>query len=91
MLRKCPNHGFSLPAQNHYFYAELTPYSRSAVDYTAGGSIRNKSARELHDLYETMSEQFVIWPNRSSNRRAAGVHEVDMNTLMLAKIDALSK
>ncbi|XP_052197378.1 uncharacterized protein LOC127804544 [Diospyros lotus] len=91
LLRKCPNHGFSLPVQNHYFYAGLTPYSRSTVDSTAGGSIRNKSAGELHDLFETMSEQFVMWPDRSSNRRAVGVHEVDMNTLMLAKIDALSK
>ncbi|XP_052204069.1 uncharacterized protein LOC127809347 [Diospyros lotus] len=86
LLRKCPNHGFSLLAQNHYFYAGLTPYNRSAVD-----SIRNKLAGELHDLYGTMSEQFVMWPDRSSHRRAVGVHKVDMNTLMLAKIDALSK
>ncbi|XP_052198255.1 uncharacterized protein LOC127805537 [Diospyros lotus] len=62
-LRKCSNHGFSLPAQNHYFYAGLTPYSRSAGRFYS----------------------------RSSNRRAARVHEVDMNTLMLAKIDAISK
>ena len=73
------------------FYARLTPYSRSAVDSTAGGSIQNKSARELHDLYETMSDQFVMWPDRNSHKRAAGVHEVDMNMLILAKIDALSK
>ncbi|XP_052197380.1 uncharacterized protein LOC127804545 [Diospyros lotus] len=91
LLRKCPSHGFPLPAQNHFFYAGLTPHSRSAVDSTAGGSIRNKSAGELHDLFETMSEQLVMWPDRSSHKRVAGVHEVDINTLMLAKIDALSR
>ncbi|XP_052198267.1 uncharacterized protein LOC127805553 [Diospyros lotus] len=38
-----------------------------------------------------MSEQLVMWPDRSSHKRVAGVHEVDVNKLMLAKIDALSK
>ncbi|XP_052172173.1 uncharacterized protein LOC127788102 [Diospyros lotus] len=38
-----------------------------------------------------MSEQLVMWPDRSSQKRLVGVHEVDVNTLMLAKIDALSK
>ncbi|XP_052179914.1 uncharacterized protein LOC127793168 [Diospyros lotus] len=91
LLRKCPSHGFPLPAQNYYFYTGLTPYSHSAVDSTAGGFIRNKSVGQLHDLFETMSEQFVMWPNRNSHKRVAGIQEVDVNTLMLAKIDALSK
>jgi len=91
LLRKCPSHGFPLPAQNHYFYAGLTPYNRSVVDFTADGSIRNKSTGQLYDLFETMSEQFVMWSDRNSHKRAAGVHEVDVSTLMLAKIDALSK
>ncbi|XP_052198364.1 uncharacterized protein LOC127805652 [Diospyros lotus] len=91
LLRKCPSHSFPLPAQNQFFYVGLTPQSRSAVDSTTEGSIRNKSAGELHDLFETMSEQLVMWPDRSSHKRVTGVHEVDVNTLMLAKIDALSK
>ena len=90
-MRKCPSHGFPLPGQNHFFYVGLTSYNRSAVDSTAGGSIRNKSAGALHNLFETMSEQLVMWSDRSSHKKVAGVHEVDVNTLMLAKIDALSK
>jgi len=34
----------------------MTPYSRSVVDFIAGGSIQNKLVGELHDLFETMSE-----------------------------------
>ncbi|XP_052172112.1 uncharacterized protein LOC127788032 [Diospyros lotus] len=91
LLRKCPSHGFPLPAQNHYVYVGLTLYSCSVEDSTTGGSIQNKSAGQLHDLFETMSEYFVMWPNKNSHKRVAGMHEVDVNTLMLAKIDALSK
>jgi len=90
-LRKCPSHGFPLPTQNHFFYAGLIPYSRSVVDSTAGASIRNKSVRELHDLFEIMSKQLVMWLDRNLHKRVAGVHEVDVNMLMLAKIDTLSK
>ena len=33
----------------------------------------------------------MMWSDRNSHKRVAGVHEMDVNTLMLAKIDALSK
>ncbi|KAL2541849.1 Nucleic acid-binding [Abeliophyllum distichum] len=60
LLRNCPIHGFLLAAQNHYFYSRLAPTSRSSVDYAIGGSIQNRSVGDLHDLYETMSDQFVM-------------------------------
>ncbi|KAL2492414.1 Retrovirus-related Pol polyprotein from transposon 17.6 [Abeliophyllum distichum] len=91
LLRKCPSRGFSLAAQNHYVYSELAPTSRSSVDSATGGSIQNRSIGDLYDLYETMSEQFIMWPKRGLQKKATGIHEVDTISLVLAKIDALPK
>ncbi|KAL2531501.1 Uncharacterized protein Adt_04852 [Abeliophyllum distichum] len=49
------------------------------------------SAGDLYDLFDTMSEQFIMWPERGLQKKATGMHEVDTNSLVLAKIDALAK
>ncbi|KAL2518309.1 Uncharacterized protein Adt_14556 [Abeliophyllum distichum] len=70
---------------------KLASTSRSSVDSTAGGSIHTRSSGDLHDLYETMSEQFIMWPDIGLQKKAIGMHQVDTNSLVLAKIDALAK
>ncbi|KAL2512479.1 Uncharacterized protein Adt_18079 [Abeliophyllum distichum] len=65
--------------------------SRSSLDFATGGSIQNRSAVDLYDIFETMSEQFVMWLERGLQKKATGIHEVDTNSLVLAKLDALAK
>ncbi|KAL2532800.1 Uncharacterized protein Adt_06151 [Abeliophyllum distichum] len=90
---KCPSHDFALAAQNHYFYSGLTSNGCSSVDSVAGGSIQNRSARELHDCMKTTNEQFeqfVVWLDRGWQKKIMGMHEVEINTLLMTKIDLLA-
>ncbi|KAL2512957.1 Transposon Ty3-I Gag-Pol polyprotein [Abeliophyllum distichum] len=64
LLQKCPSHSFPLAAQNHYFYSGLAPNSRSSVASVEGGFIQNRSTSDIHELYEMMSEQFILQPDR---------------------------
>ncbi|KAL2542372.1 Uncharacterized protein Adt_03350 [Abeliophyllum distichum] len=94
-FKNFPSHQFLSASENHYFYFVLTPNSRSAVDFTVVDSattsfIQNRSVREIHDLYETMSEQFVIWPDRGSHKKTTRMHGMDINILLLTKINVLS-
>ncbi|KAL6582328.1 hypothetical protein OROMI_006342 [Orobanche minor] len=47
--------------------------------------------REAYNLFEVISEQSARWPDRNVQKKPNGVLEVDAYSLMLAKIEALSK
>ncbi|XP_022897634.1 uncharacterized protein LOC111411325 [Olea europaea var. sylvestris] len=91
MLRKCPNNGITLPQQVQYFYAGLTPSHRSNVDSLSNGSIQNKSIREAYELFEVMSEQSAMWPDRRAKVGVSGARESEAFSLMLSKIDFLAR
>ncbi|KAL6528076.1 hypothetical protein OROHE_015026 [Orobanche hederae] len=91
MLHKCPNHGFNLGAQVNYFYSGLIPSCRANVDSSSNGSLGNKTMRETYNLFDLISKQSARWPDRNFQKKPNGVLEVDAYSLMLAKIEALSK
>ncbi|XP_022867325.1 uncharacterized protein LOC111387038 [Olea europaea var. sylvestris] len=91
MLRKCPNNGITLAQQVQYFYAGLTPSHRSNVDSSSNGSIQNKSIREAYELFEVMSEQSAMWPDRRAKVGVSGARESEAYSLMLSKIDFLAR
>ncbi|KAL6573188.1 hypothetical protein OROMI_012804 [Orobanche minor] len=91
MLRKCPNHGFNLGAQVNFFYSGLTPSCRANTDSSSNDSLGNKTMREAYNLFEVISEQSARWPDRNVQKKPNGVLEVDDYSLMLSKIEALSK
>lgn len=91
MLRKCPNNGITLAQQVQYFYAGLTPPHRSNVDSSSNGSVQNKSIREAYELFEVMSEQSAMWPDRRAKVGVSGARESEAYSLMLSKIDSLAR
>ncbi|XP_056169335.1 uncharacterized protein LOC130138641 [Syzygium oleosum] len=92
LLRRCPHHGLPVWMQVHTFYNGVMPNLRSTIDAAAGGTLNNKSPEEAFDLLEEMAANSYQWPiERLSARKSSGIHEVGVNTTIVAEFAALNK
>ena len=55
MLRKCPNHGVSLPVQLQTFYYGLLTSTKTLVNTAAGGTVLTKTPSEFQALLEELA------------------------------------
>ncbi|KAG9450614.1 hypothetical protein H6P81_010579 [Aristolochia fimbriata] len=92
MLKKCPHHQFSLWMQVQTFYNGVTTQARSIMDAAAGGTMNRKTPEEAYDLIEEMTANTYLYPvERTTVRRAAGIHNVDQVTALQSQVEALQR
>ncbi|XP_075504480.1 uncharacterized protein LOC142541916 [Primulina tabacum] len=63
MLRRCPQHGFSLSEQVQIFYNGVDPSVRSMLDAAANGSLYRKTPRVALEIISNMDENSAGWKN----------------------------
>ena len=86
-----PHHGLPIWRQVHTFYNGAHPTVQASLDATTGGTLQNKSLKEAVNLLEEMASNSYQWPTeRYQAQRPSGLHKVDTNTALNAKLDALS-
>ena len=92
LLRRCPHHGIPKWLQVQTFYNGLSSSTRTSIDAAAGGALMGKSYDEAYDLLETMAANNYQWPSeRLTQRKVAGMYEVDAMTALAAQVSALTK
>lgn len=85
MLRRCPHHSIPTWLLVQTFYNGLVLLTGTLVNAAANGTLMGKTPDEAYDLLEEMATNAFQWPiDRSTPRKALGVHEVDAFTLLLA-------
>ena len=69
----------------------MTPQTRATVDASAGGSLWSKTPDQALQLIEEMAINSSQWPGERANvRRVAGMHELDRQTTILARLKQIS-
>ncbi|XP_062104039.1 uncharacterized protein LOC133815188 [Humulus lupulus] len=93
LLRKCPHHSIEKWMLVHNFYNGLYGTTRTIIDVAAGGAFMSKSANEAYELLEDMATKNHQWSDKRtpSNRKIAGVHELDAITALTAQVASLTK
>ncbi|PON51070.1 hypothetical protein PanWU01x14_219280 [Parasponia andersonii] len=92
MLRWCPHHRLPKWLQLQTFYNGLSGSTRTLVDAAAGGSLMEKTEEAAYELLEEMAANAYQLPiERSTPKKAYGVHEVDALTTLTAQVTALTK
>ena len=90
-LRKCPHHGLPLWMQVQTFYNGLLPNTQTMVDAASGGAFFNKTPEDGYELIEVMaSNNFLKSTDRNSQKRTAGVHDVDAFNKLAAQVALLN-
>ncbi|XP_052198388.1 uncharacterized protein LOC127805673 [Diospyros lotus] len=78
LLLRCPHHGIPDWLQVQTFYNGLLGHTRTIIDATAGGALMDKSFDDAYTLLEDMAANNYQWnPDRTPQRRTAGVYEID--------------
>ncbi|KAL5574105.1 hypothetical protein UlMin_023702 [Ulmus minor] len=91
-LRKCPHHGLPPWMQVQTFYNGLLPNTQSMVDAASGGAFFNKTPKDGYELIEVMaSNNFLKSSDRNSQKRTAGVHDIDAFNKLAAQVALLNK
>ncbi|XP_062103005.1 uncharacterized protein LOC133814000 [Humulus lupulus] len=93
LIRKCPHHGIEKWMLVHNFYNGLCGITRTIIDAAAGGAFMSKSANEAYELLEEMATNNHKWPSEraGSNKKVAGVHELDAITALTTQVASLTK
>ena len=91
LLRWCPHHQMPNWLQVSSFYNGLDYATRQTIDAAAGGTLNVKTPEESLALFENMSKNNFQWSNSRSRHKVAGIHEVDLLTTIVAKVDAIAK
>ena len=92
MLRLCPHHGLQRWMIIQAFYNGVTQSVRSTIDAAARGTLMNKTEDEAYNLIEEMSLNNFQWSTEQGQpKRVGGKHEVDVFTLLSAKVDAMTQ
>ncbi|XP_039116475.1 uncharacterized protein LOC120251891 [Dioscorea cayenensis subsp. rotundata] len=91
LLRKCPHHGFSSWMRIQMLCNGLNYATRQLIDAAAGGSLSNKTPEDAEMLIENMASNECHWSTRQKPPKAAGIYEIDDNTALAAKVEALTK
>ncbi|XP_024030361.1 uncharacterized protein LOC112094221 [Morus notabilis] len=91
LLRKCPQHGYEDWFQIQIFYNGRNGQTRTIIDAASGGMMLSKTYEEAELLLEEMASNNAQWPSeRSSVKRAVGMHEIDLLVTFSAQISALT-
>ncbi|KAL5570294.1 hypothetical protein UlMin_026869 [Ulmus minor] len=90
LLRKCPHHGLPLWMQVQTFYNGLLSNTQTMVDAASGGAFFNKSPEDGYELIEVMASNNFMKSERNSQKRTAGVHEIDAFNKLAAQIALLN-
>ncbi|KAL2527606.1 Uncharacterized protein Adt_12660 [Abeliophyllum distichum] len=70
----------------------LTPAVAPDLDSSANGSIANKNVNEAWDLYKLKANtQTTFSSDRTTPRKVAGIHEIDVLSATNAKLATLTK
>ena len=81
ILLRCPHHGFEKWRLCQFFQDGLTPQNRCLIDATSGGKLMSKSAAEIWEFFQTMSDNSQQWDWSNQNeRRKGGLYEVQSAT-----------
>ena len=70
ILLECPHHSFTQEVLNQFFYDGLVFDCQLMVDLAAGGAIGNKTAVEIHEIYERVGDN----TGRKCERSARDFH-----------------
>ncbi|KAA3487116.1 Retrotransposon gag protein [Gossypium australe] len=92
LLHKCPHHDIPYCVQMETFYIGLNIHTRMMVDASANGALLSKSYNDAYEIIERITSNNYQWPtNRvASERRVAGVHEVDTLASLAAQVSSMS-
>ncbi|KAJ4705035.1 DNA-directed DNA polymerase [Melia azedarach] len=92
MLRRCPHHGLPTWLQVQTFYNGLSCTTRTMIDAAVGSALISKTHDKAYTLLEEMASNNYQWPSDcSTQRRVAGVHEIDVITPLTAQVATLSR
>ncbi|XP_062103706.1 uncharacterized protein LOC133814808 [Humulus lupulus] len=93
LLKKFPHHGIEKWMLVHNFYNGLCGTTHTIIDAAAGGAFMSKGADEAYELLEEMAMSNYQWPAErdTSQRKVAGVHELDAITTLTAQVASLTK
>ena len=93
LLRKCPHHDIERWMLVHNFYNGLCGTTRTIINAAAGDGFMSKGADEVYELLEEMAMNNYQWPAErdTSQRKVAGVHELDAITALTARVASLTK
>lgn len=69
----------------------LNYQTRQLLDVAAGGSLSNKYPEDAEKLIEDMANNECHWSTRQNAPRAAGIYEMNDNTALVAKVEALTQ
>ncbi|XP_062100381.1 uncharacterized protein LOC133806278 [Humulus lupulus] len=96
-LKRCPHHDIEKWMLVHNLYNGLCTTTRTIIDVVAGGAFMGKSANEAYDeayaLLEDVSMNNCQWVDEraTSNRKVAGIHELDVTTALTTQVATLTK
>ncbi|XP_039133248.1 uncharacterized protein LOC120270298 [Dioscorea cayenensis subsp. rotundata] len=65
--------------------------TRQLIDAAAGGSFTSKTPEDAEILIENMASNECHWSTRQKPPKAAGIYEINDNTALAAKVEALTK
>ncbi|KAL5565417.1 hypothetical protein UlMin_028581 [Ulmus minor] len=86
-----PHHGLPLWMQVQTFYNGLLPNTQTMVDAASGGAFFNKTPEDGYELIEVMaSNNFLKSTDRNSQKRTAGVHDIDAFNKLVAQVALLN-
>ena len=91
LLRRCPHHQMPNWLQVSMFYNGLDYPTRQTIDAAVGGTLNVKTPEESLELFENMAKNNFQWSNGRQKQKVAGIHELDIMTTIVAKVDALAK
>ncbi|XP_039116603.1 uncharacterized protein LOC120252498 [Dioscorea cayenensis subsp. rotundata] len=91
LLRKCPYHGFSSWMRNQMLCNGLNYVTRLPIDAAAGGSLSSKTPEDAEIFIESMASNECHWSTRQKPPKAARIYEINDNTALAAKVEALTK
>ena len=73
------------------FFNGLDYATKQTINAAASGTLNVKNPKESLQLFENMTKNSHQWSNGRSRKRAVGIYEVDLMTIIVAKVDALTK
>lgn len=92
MIRTFPQHGYKPKEHIQIFHQVMNSQTKPLVDVAAGGTLMSKCVDDLLELLEDMAQESSQWPTtRIYRKKVVGIHEVDTNTVVLAKLEQLTK
>ena len=73
------------------FYKGVNPSVRVTIDAAVGGTIMSKTPEDALDLFEEMANTQSFWSNARAILKKVRSIEVNILTILNAKLDSLSK